>query len=415
MHHKSPKPARSKWKTPQHYAFGFPLTAAYVQSSLRGSPCVQCALGLVARVDTGECQRGESPVLTPTGFMLTLVRLPRSWAAIAVLWVITPLSYAYVAWTVITLAPSLAASRPDAHGALGAIHYVFLAYAAFEIPFSLYYRYLAIQANARRPTPQYTRKFLRSVFKRSLENGLNPAEDDLLEVLSLAGGAGIEKGMAREKERANASMRSAASGYNMRQRKAGTPPATVNGDIELNSITPTLLVNGHPSDDSLVEGGNGDPVRPRLRYVPSFIEKPLTRDDPRAHDFRDFLRLWFNNCEYDEIHRLNMCDWLSWSLYGQPHEEVVAERAQWEKDGKPPIHLDGELDADEDGLDLDGDKLGLVDHCVELVEARSGVNFKEGRNPDVKVIRLTLDPVKVIGRPLILYLFVWCVQKAVIG
>lgn len=91
-----------------------------------------------------------------------------------------------------------------------------------------------------------------------------------------------------------------------------------------------------------------------------------------------------------------MCDWLSWSLYGQPYEELIVERAAWEKAGRPPrVHVDGESDLDEEGLEIDGDKLGLVEHCVDMVEARAATRFKVGRNLTVRVIRLTLDPVKV--------------------
>lgn len=91
-----------------------------------------------------------------------------------------------------------------------------------------------------------------------------------------------------------------------------------------------------------------------------------------------------------------MKDWLAWSLYGQPYEELIEEREIWEKEGKIKVHIiDGEEDIDEEGLDIEGDKLGLVDHCVDMVEARAAMKFEEGRNPNVKVIRLTLDPVKV--------------------
>lgn len=55
--------------------------------------------------------------------------------------------------------------------------------------------------------------------------------------------------------------------------------------------------------------------------------------------------------------------------------------------------------------------LTFAEHCVELVEARAAMPFKEGRNSKVKVIRLTLDPVRVYQRPLILYTFVFSIQR----
>lgn len=51
--------------------------------------------------------------------------------------------------------------------------------------------------------------------------------------------------------------------------------------------------------------------------------------------------------------------------------------------------------------------------CVDLIEHRAVTKFAPGRNPAIKVIRLTLDPVRVYSRPLILYVFVWLATKAV--
>lgn len=109
-----------------------------------------------------------------------------------------------------------------------------------------------------------------------------------------------------------------------------------------------------------------------------------------------------------------MFDWLSWSLYAQPYEELVAERKQWIADGRPEVFIDGALDNDDEGIEIEGDKLGLVEHCVDLVEARAGKTFPPGRNKDVKVIRLTLDKVKVHSRPFILYAFVWAAQRIIV-
>lgn len=62
--------------------------------------------------------------------------------------------------------------------------------------------------------------------------------------------------------------------------------------------------------------------------------------------------------------------------------------------------------------------ISLNEHVLTLfilpAEARAGQAFPLGRNNDIKVIRLTLDKVKVHGRPLALYCFVWLAQKLVI-
>lgn len=149
----------------------------------------------------------------------------------------------------------------------------------------------------------------------------------------------------------------------------------------------------------------------------------LSASDPRAVDFREYLRYWFNGCQFGEIKRLNMADWLAWSLYGQTFESIELERKQWDREGRPRMKLDDGThddldDADEDEAEeeIEGDKYGLVMHCVDLIEARAGGHrFERGRNETIKTLRLTLDPVRVTQRPLILYLVVALLQNGVLG
>lgn len=225
-----------------------------------------------------------------------------------------------------------------------------------------------------------------------------------------------------------------ANAFEMRQRRG-----QLHGD---GSLTPDLsrsrqLHDGPDDDEGYGEStrSSSDSVRTtrtgaekpetarKRTYAASFLQATLQPDDPRAIDFRTYIAGWFGNCDFDEIYRLDMTDWLAWSLYAQPLEELLQERKEWEAAGKPQMHLNGEPDIDhDDELRLEQDKLGLVgkrrfalveepcetddhltEHCVELVEARAARVFPEGRNPAIKVIRLTLDPVRVASRPFILY------------
>lgn len=285
-----------------------------------------------------------------------------AWAAIGILWILTPLCYLYVLWNLLTLIPSISGGRPAQTGSLHALNIVVLIYCAIEIPFSLYHFYLIRRAQSILTPPTYSRKFLLEIFAKSLENGLE--QDDLEEVL-LTGLSSSEK-----------------------------PPLPSE-----NSSTTTLTATPEEKfkDESLGE------------------KITLKGDDPRALDFQSHIRLWFHDVPFEDIWHGDMTDWISWSLYRVSHEDLVRDRENWEKAGRPPVHIDGILDDDEKDLDIEGDKLGLVEHCVELVEARAGRKFPPGRNPKIKVIRLTLDEVKVLSRPFILYAFVWLAQRLVIG
>lgn len=61
--------------------------------------------------------------------------------------------------------------------------------------------------------------------------------------------------------------------------------------------------------------------------------------------------------------------------------------------------------------DIGRDKLETVEHSLGLWEARTGIKLPEGKNPDVDVVRLTLDPVRVLSRPLALYCAIWLAQQ----
>ena len=278
------------------------------------------------------------------------------------LWIVTPLCYLYVLWNLVTIAPSLYAGRPASTGVLSAFNIIVLCYCAIEIPFSLYHQYLIRQAQKIREPPVYSRRFLRQLFAKSLENGMDTEEE------------------------IDAILRS---------------PVTEKKEF----------ISGNSSDATL----DGTVVNEKGSSKPCSADTlPLAPDDPRALDFQSHIRLWFHDIPYDAIGREDMIDWLSWSIYTVSHEDLVADRIAWEKAGKPVKHLEGVPDDDEDEYEIAGDKLGLVEHCLELVEARAGKPFPPGRNPKVKVIRLTLDKVRVFSRPFILYAFVWAAQRLVV-
>ncbi|SCV72611.1 BQ2448_4148 [Microbotryum intermedium] len=421
-----------------------------------------------------------------TGFRVMFhLTLAAVWLGIGLIWLLTPLSWLYVLWTFLTLIPSLHAGRPaPSHVVLKVLHYMTLSYCAVELPFSLYYRYLAIRANKRRKVPQASRRFLRNIIKRALENGLQNDEDG---EQIISGGAELERRRSRSRSMnarsgleaipGLASVERALRSRSLNQVRLGDGASTPEMErpsiefemtpipygsiadlpeldknnepikVEPSSATPRTANDDDDDDEveddegygaSIRSGGGQHSIRPRSSsYTPSFMDK-LEAEDPRAEDFRDFIRLWFNGCgeqssspeevrietllnrpshhvcaDYKEIYRLNMADWLAWCLYSSTLKELEEERQAWVAAGKPPTHLDGELDVDQDGLELEQDKLGLLEHCLDLVEFRAGGPLREGRNPRCKVIRLTLDPVRVTQRPILLYSIVGCLQQYV--
>lgn len=122
----------------------------------------------------------------------------------------------------------------------------------------------------------YTRKFLRSIFKQSLENGLKPRENEEEEAGQVAGNAVRRNSIVRRKS--------------TRQKKSAT--GAESSETYLNGVEKEDAVNS--SMGTLVNG------HIKRKYEPSFIETPLGPDDPRALDFQSHIRLWFHDIEYDQ-------------------------------------------------------------------------------------------------------------------
>lgn len=461
---------------------------------------------------------GSDAALRGWTFMLHL-SLALALVAIAAVWVVTPLSWAYVLWTALTQIPALRKGQPAPPSgpfAFRVLHYLTLAYTASECLFSLYYRYLAYRCQALRPPLRHSRKHLRTLFLRALENGTAIEDEEESDehqrhlVRHCSDEAPVDRAgsisrrarrYGRTEEDQARDEEEAARGSDDGEIKVPPaarrrPPRASGGDS--GGLTPELSTAELPSDymsarqipvlrRDAAQGGDLDetasvvsrmsmrsldsamPASPRSTSRRSLrlphktdsvapaatdtagpVMSPLPHSrflprlsptDPRAHDFREYVRHWFGGCEFKDIKRDNMADWLAWSMYGSPLHELERERKEWDRAGRPALYCadgvtldtDPEIDHDdgetEEGAELDdaalekrrhrstfdGDKLGFIHFCLTLCEARAAAHFEPGRNPHVKALRLTLDPVRVTSRPLLLYGVVALLQNTVIA
>ncbi|KAI0774240.1 hypothetical protein C8Q74DRAFT_1200407 [Fomes fomentarius] len=103
----------------------------------------------------------------------------------------------------------------------------------------------------------------------------------------------------------------------------------------------------------------------------------LEFEDPRAVDFRNYLRTWFGKVPWSSIHRHEMFAWLYWSVFNAPFSGIdnVSEVEQ-----------------------------KVLHEVIELLERRAGTSIPDGSNPAATPHLLTLDPVNVSWRPLLWYL-----------
>lgn len=164
--------------------------------------------------------------------------------------------------------------------------------------------------------------------------------------------------------------------------------------------------SGYATDSS--DNGTKDALPPILEQSEttySFLSPKLKADDPRAIDFREAARHWFHGIPFSSLTRQHVQHWMASSLYGAPLEELVQERRNSISEGRD-ITTMPRVD------DIGRDKLETVERSVDLWESRSGTSLPrtEERKPEA-VIRLTLDPVRVLSRPLALYCLIYVVQQ----
>jgi hypothetical protein len=106
----------------------------------------------------------------------------------------------------------------------------------------------------------------------------------------------------------------------------------------------------------------------------------LHATDPRAIEFRNSLRPWFNHAPWSHIRTRELRRWLYWSIFNALHPRDDADM--------PEAHA------------------RALDKAVKLICKRTGTIVEEGSYPGVKPLLLTVDPVTVNSRPLLWYLFV---------
>ncbi|GAA5970009.1 hypothetical protein JCM3765_007275 [Sporobolomyces pararoseus] len=440
----------------------------------------------ISRTSRRHSRRRRAPKLTwqSASFHFSLFT---TLIVIGLLWSIAPLTITYLIYTILTFTiPKFHPFRPIQPETTGLgfkiLHWLFVAYGGFELPFLLLYKWLSFKQQKLRKPLKHSRVYLRGLILKSLENGLTLEQEfekeeedqqereEVVEEKDLSSGVGVGGGKPEqswiEGESSTSTSTTQRRGINrLRGDGAATPEiSTTTGEgegtdyLSAKQQLPTLHLNpsiSRSSTSSVVvedEGFSGSRVsldsafvsssprksRQQPTYPPSpsnsqsaplprskFIQPPLkNRSDPRAIDFRNYLRFWFGGCRFEEIKKLNMADWLSWSLYGTTFEQIEKERKEWDLKGRPkyqdgvvtdekdhPPHHSEEDEEDE----IEGDKYGLVMHCVELVEARAAHRFEPGRNEKIQTLRLTLDPVRVTQRPLILYLVVGLLQNGVLA
>jgi hypothetical protein len=75
----------------------------------------------------------------------------------------------------------------------------------------------------------------------------------------------------------------------------------------------------------------------------------------------------FHHAPWESIKRDNVLEWLAWSCFNMEYDHCKTDK----------------------------DRVTFLENSIDMLEARTGTVFEEGYNGDIKIMRLTLDPVNV--------------------
>ncbi|EGF98379.1 uncharacterized protein MELLADRAFT_123536 [Melampsora larici-populina 98AG31] len=241
-------------------------------------------------------------------------------------------------------------------------HPILFSYALLELSFSIYYFYQSELAQRRLQAFSHPPHLLNTCLERVSKSGLNRSTPD--ESLKA-----VDWALSKFQD------------FNLSFPSSLTPSSSSPSSSDQSSSSFSV----HSIDNQ------------NLPYKSDvLLEEPLSFEDPRAVDLRAHQVIWFGNCEWDEIWHDNMLEWLAWTVSG--------------------MHLH-ELDTTTEGQTI----LKALQPTLKVFENRAGSRFPLGYNPQLrnKVMRLTLDPIKVTAHPLALYAFTnitsWSVKQLMIS
>lgn len=215
-------------------------------------------------------------------FALILVNL-----IIFSIWSIIPLSWAYFLLSVHRLAPfrPIYPLQSISNNTHPLIHYPIFFYSSLEVSFSIWHFLQVRRIQAPGPAPLYGRRFLRQVFSRALSSGMNPENHTHVEPHLQHSKANPEKIESYLDKNEN------KGGHNLRQRNHqsfGLTPMTPTATSSSISSSGQAFPMFSPSLAPLTPGAAKRVVRLRANsYVPEFVQRPLTKSDPRAQRFHE--------------------------------------------------------------------------------------------------------------------------------
>ncbi|KAI9574737.1 hypothetical protein HD554DRAFT_2011317 [Boletus coccyginus] len=162
--------------------------------------------------------------------------------------------------------------------------------------------------------------------------------------------------------------------YNLVRSVSGLPQRSPNSAVELQTGFERVLKTGLA--DLTVDEESLDVQRPGS---PAEHLAQLQPDDPRAIEFRAWMRAWFRRTTWSSIRKQDVYAYLYWAFHNSP---------------LPITHL------------LPDHHRDVLDRAIRQIENRAGVAIPDGPSSGVSPILLTIDKLNVTSRPFVWYAMV---------
>ncbi|KAH9482722.1 hypothetical protein JR316_0004822 [Psilocybe cubensis] len=172
--------------------------------------------------------------------------------------------------------------------------------------------------------------------------------------------------------------------YHLARRVSGPSPYGPGDPDEIQVAYTRLLKAGLANLPE--DGGDIETLLIKRPGSPAETITQLERHDPRAIDFRHCLRTWFCKVPWSSIKLLDIQKWLFWAMYNSdlPSRDSISATQRI-----------------------------AIDEAVALLQKRAGSKFEEGFNSTITPMRLTIDKINILWRPLTFYVIVTFVNSVI--
>lgn len=111
-----------------------------------------------------------------------------------------------------------------------------------------------------------------------------------------------------------------------------------------------------------------------------------------VQDLKVYLSKWFFGADFKSIYRDNLKEFLSWAFFVEDYEATLKRLSKTDPEKRRQY-------------------ISELNLMIFYIEKKFKIHFSPGRNTNIECMRLNLDPISPIHKPLIYYLVIWMLNS----